>query len=238
MGIRLLHLLTLIFIVLFNLNVSAQRAKSTWLTTNLGLNNCWILNQNAYGNTELDYGTKFGLNLSIGANYFIDKDYGISTGIAFGNLGQNYRGIQGGADATRKLNLTYFQIPALVIKQLCKIDNPCWLSFGPEFLFLTSAQQTYSREEGDPLKNPDYLPEGKKDVSKWFKPADILLSLGYTKAYFMRLNDKSRLTWSVKSGIGLFDINASEYQIENIQGKYRASRNFYIGAQVGFMFNP
>jgi hypothetical protein len=218
--------------------VIAQSAKSTWMTTSLGLNSCWILNQNSYGNQELDYGTKFGINASIGANYFINNQYGISTGIAFGNLGQNYQGEQADANATRKINLKYIQVPLLVMKQLRDPQSPCWLTFGPQLMFLASASQTYSREEGSELPHPEYLPEGKKDVTKWYKPADVMLNLGYTKVNYVRTNDKVRMMWTINMAYGLFDINAEEYQIENIHGEYKPSHNFYIGAQIGLMFNP
>jgi hypothetical protein len=236
---RLTNLLvTASFLLLTSLSSEAQTFKSTWLTTNIGLNSNWIINQNAYGNQEMDYSTTFGLNANIGVNYFMDNKYGISTGIAYGNLGQNYGGEQGGAIASRKVHLNYIQVPVLMIRQLCDYESPCWISFGPQIMFLTSASQKYEREEGNPLKHPEYLPEGKEDVTKWYKPADLMLNFGYTKAYIIRTNDKVRMTWSINTAYGLLDINAKDYQLENIHGVYKSSHNFYIGAQFGFMFNP
>jgi len=170
-------------------SVVAQPAKSTWLTTSLGITSDWVINQNAYGNQEMEYGTKFGVTPSLGVNHYIDRKYGIGTGIAFINLGQNYQGEQSGAKATRKVNLNYIQVPLMVMRQLCDPQHPCWLSIGPQLMFLTSASQKYTREDGDPLRNPEYLPEGKTDVSKWYKPFDIMLNIGFTNLYSFRKND-------------------------------------------------
>ena len=235
---KLLKTSCITFVLLFAYTSQAQPSKSTWLTTNIGLNSDWILNQNAYGNQELDYGTKFGLNASLGLNYYLNAEYGFSTGVGIGNFGQNYQGEQAGAKATRKVNLNYVQVPLFAMKQLCDPHHPCWLTFGPQLMFLTSGKQTYSREEGSSLPNPEYLPEGKIDVTKWYKPFDLMLNLVFTNLYYMRTNDKVRMMLSFNAAMSLLDINAKEYQIPNVHDEYNASRNFYIGVQWGFMFNP
>lgn len=224
--------------LLTTLTSYSQPAKSTWLTTQIGLTSNWILNQNAYGNQEMEYGTKFGILPGLGVNHYINKKYGIGTGIGFINLGQNYHGEQSGAKATRKVSLNYIQVPILAMKQLCDPQHPCWLTFGPQLMFLTSGSQKYSREEGTPLPNPEYLPEGKKDVTKWYKPFDVMLNVGFSNLYTMRTNDKVRMILSFNAALGLTDINAKNYQIPNIHDEYRASRNFYFGAHLGLMFNP
>lgn len=230
--------LSIILLICFSLSIKAQPAKSTWLTTSAGLSSTWIINQNAYGNPELDYGTKFGLLANIGLSHFIDNEYGFSTGLGFGNLGQSYQGEQKGATATRKVSFNYIQVPILGMKQLCDPRHPCWLTFGPQLMFLTSASQKYSREDGEALPNPQYLMEGKKDVSDWYKPFDIMLNLGFTNIYSMRTADNFRMMVSYQAALGLLDINASAYQIPNANDIYKSSHNFYLGVQVGLMFNP
>lgn len=226
-------------ILIFSLQeMKAQPSGSTWLSTTAGINSTWIINQNAYGNQEMDYGTKFGLQASIGLNHYLNTRYGLSTGLGFGNFGQNYHGEQSGAKATRKVNLNYIMIPVLGMKQLCDPQHPCWLTFGPQLMFLTSGSQKYSREEGSPLSNPEYLTEGKKDVSKWYKPVDVMLTIGFSNLYSMRSNDKFRMILSYNAAIGLLDLNAKSYQIPNLHDIYKASHNFYLGVQAGFIFNP
>jgi hypothetical protein len=226
-------------LVTFVLKVSSQPSNSTWLTSNFGLNSTWIVNQNAYGNPEMDYGTKFGLSGSIGLNHYLNSKYGFGTGIGIGNFGQSYMGEQRDAKATRKVSLNYIIVPLIGMKQLCDPHHPCWLTFGPQIMILTSAKQKYSREEADePLPYPQYLPEGVKDVSKWYKPVDVMLNVGFTNLYYMRSYDDMRMMLSFNAALGLFDINSKDYQLSYKGEAYKPSRNFYMGVQLGFMFNP
>jgi len=216
----------------------AQPSGSTWLSTTAGLNSVWIMNQNAYGNQELEYGTRFGVQASVGLNHYLNTRYGLSTGVGFGNFGQNYHGEQNEGKANRNVNLNYVMIPILGMKQLCDPQHPCWLTIGPQLMILTSASQKYSREDGSPLSNPEYLQEGKADVTKRFRPVDVMLNIGFSNLYSMRSSDKFRMILSYNAAIGLLDINAKSYQIPNLTGTYKASHNFYMGVQAGFIFNP
>jgi len=239
MRISLKLITAIIILIVCQVTVApAQPSRSTWLTTGIGFNSDWIINQNVYGNQELAYSTKFGFTANLGISHFIDREYGLSTGIGIITLGQNYHGEQGEAQATRKVNLNYIQVPLLAMRQLADPKHPCWLSVGPQLMFLTSARQVYSREDGLQLPNPEYLPEGTVDVAKWYKPFDVMLNVGVTNIYEMRTNDWMRMSLSFNGAFGLLDINAKEYQIPNIHETYKASHNFYLSAQIGLIFNP
>lgn len=231
---NLVLLIALLTIILTTAN--AQPSGSTWLTTSLGLNSTWIVNQNAYGTPEMDYSTKFGLSGMIGLNYYVNTKYGLSTGIGVGNYGQRYGGTQDGENASRKVNLNYIQVPVLAMKQLCDPHHPCWLSFGPQIMILTSASQKYTRDGNTKLENQDILEI--RDAQKLFKPMDIMLNLGFTNLYYMRTNDNMRLMVSYNTALGLFDMNAKDYRIARKGTEYKGSHNFYIGVQLGLMFNP
>lgn len=221
-------------LVIFQAN--AQPSESTWLTTSVGINSTWIMNQNAYGTPEMDYSTKFGLSGMIGLNYYINTKYGLSTGIGIGNYGQRYGGEQAGAKASRKVNLNYIQVPLLAMKQLCDPHHPCWLTFGPQIMILTSATQQYTRDAEISLENQDILEI--RDAQKLYKPLDIMLNLGFSNLYYMRTYDNMRLMVSYNTALGLFDINEKDYRITRKGSDYKGSHNFYIGVQVGLMFNP
>jgi len=236
---NLVFLLLFAGILVFTNRVNSQPSNSTWLTSSVGLNSTWLMNQNSYGNPEMDYGTKFGLSGSIGLNHYLDSKYGLSTGIGFGNFGQSYMGEQKGAKASRKVNLNYIMVPLIGMKQLCDPHHPCWLTFGPQIMILTSAKQKYSRENAEePLPYPEYLPEGVKDVTKWYKPVDVMLNVGFTNLYYLRTNDDMRLMLSFNAALGLFDINSKDYQLSTKGEAYKGSRNFYMGVNLGLMFNP
>jgi hypothetical protein len=237
------RILVLPFLSIF-LSIStlyAQPVKSTWLTASLGLNSTWIINQNSYGNPELDYSTKFGLSGMIGLNHYLDNKYGLTTGIGLANFGQNYHGEQKGADASRKVTLNYIVVPLFGMKQLRDSRQPCWLTFGPQIMILTSAHQKYSRDaDAEVLPHPEYLPSGKTDVTKWYRPVDVMLNVGYTNLYYMRMYDNLRMMLSFNAALGLFDINSKnpDYHLTKTGKAYKGSHNFYFGVHCGFMFNP
>jgi hypothetical protein len=220
---------------------SSQPPKSTWLTANAGLNSIWILNQNVYGNPEMDYGTKFGIMGTIGLNYYMDTKYGVSTGVGVGNFGQSYHGEQRGSNASRNVMLNYIIVPLFAMKQLGDLHNPFWLTFGPQLMILTSAKQKYSYDgDVNDLAYPANLKIGKFDVTKAYKPMDIMLNLGLTNLYFLQTGDNVRMMLSFNAALGLLDINSKEPQYRTVRTgqTYKGSHNFYLGAQIGLMFNP
>ncbi|NVO20888.1 MAG: outer membrane beta-barrel protein [Bacteroidetes bacterium] len=235
-------LLSLTIGFLFHVQTAkTQPSPSAWLTANAGINSIWLLNQNSYGNPEMEYGTKFGLSGDIGLNYYLNNKYGFSTGIGLGNFGQSYVGEQAGEKATRKVNLNYIKVPVMGMKQLSDPQHPCWLSFGPEILILTSASQKYTRVGGsEGLPNPGYFVPGKHDVTKWYKPMDIMLKAEVTNIYYMGTDDSKRFMLSVMGAFGLMDVNSNDpkYHVVRTGQTYKGSHNFYLGVKAGIMFNP
>ena len=53
--------LVIITIVILSAQVHAQQKRSVWVNVLSGINNTWIINQNAYGNQEVEYSSAFGL---------------------------------------------------------------------------------------------------------------------------------------------------------------------------------
>jgi hypothetical protein len=226
--------LTFIAFVLLTAKVSAQQKGSMWINTVVGVNSTWILNQNAYGNQEIEYGIKAGMTGGVGMSYFHTRDWGFNGSLLTTQLGQNYAGYQGGAEAERKVKLLYLEIPLLVMKNIPDMLKPTWIAFGPDVLILLNAKQEYSREGGSPLPNPDGMITG--DTRDRFKAADIALSFALNRMYTMNYSRKMMFLVSLNSSIGLTDINESAWQIPNTHDYYGKSYNFYIGMKVGMMF--
>jgi hypothetical protein len=238
---KILSFILSAFLLASSFNVLSQPSKSTWLTGNIGLNSTWILNQNAYGNQEMEYSTKFGLTGSIGLNYYLNNEYGLSFGVGIGNYGQSYGGEQEGAKASRKVNLNYIEVPIFVMKQLGDPKNPCWFTLGPQIMILSSAKQKYSRDGGavELPSGENLLKVGKYDVTKWYKPLDVMLNAGITNIYYMGTSDNVRFRLSFNAALGLLDINSNDpkYHVVRSNNTYKGSHNFYLGVQVGLMFN-
>jgi len=226
--------LVVFFVLCFAGGALAQQKGSLWVNVTAGLNSTLILNQNAYGNPEMAYLPTFGLTGGLDVNYFHSYNWGYSGSLLVSKLGQNYSGIQAGAEAERKVKLLYLEVPLLVMKNIPFMKKPTWISFGPDILILLNAQQDYTREEGSPpLPYPDGMASG--DITDRFKRADIAMDLSLNQIYSLNYSGKLMLLIALNTAIGITDINSPEWQIPNTHGEYGGSHNFYIGMKVALM---
>ena len=226
--------LSTILMLLFSTQIKAQKEGSFWIHTLAGLNSNWILSQNAYGNPEMEYSTTFGPTGGVGASYFFNEQYGFNGSILLSKLGQNYKGMLRETEADRRLKLTYVEVPLLLMLRMTPDSHPLWLSAGPDIMILTKAKQEFTRKDGKPLEN-NYLESG--DVTDRYKPVDIALNLDVNKMFVLKNTENRMLLVTFNSAIGLTDINSKEWQINQMDGTYKGSHNFYIGFKLGLMFN-
>lgn len=226
--------LVIVFLISFSIKVQAQQRGSMWVNVISGVNNTWIINQNAYGNQEVEYSSAFGMTGGLGMSYFYNRKWGFSGSVLASQLGQNYKGYQAGAVADRKVKLLYLEIPLMVMKDVLDMTYPTWISFGPDVLILLNAKQEYNRDGGSQLPNPEGMYEG--DTRDRFKPADVAVNLSLNRMYTLNYSRKLMLLLSLNSAIGLTDINKSAWQIPNKHDVYGRSHNFYIGMKIGLMY--
>ena len=215
----------------------AQDNSHSWIVTDVGFNSVWILNQNIYGNQELDYSTKFSFSGAACYRYFFGK-YGFSLGLGIINLGQNYSGEMAGADAVRRINLNYLQLPLMATYRFNVFGQEKCLIFGPTIMLLLSAKQEFSRSGGRPIPNPDLLLQPGNEITNRFKAADVVLAFEAANIFPLKLSARIKTIVSFNSGFGLLDINQEDYRIPNIHHIYKGSRNFYFGVRAGLIFNP
>jgi len=227
--------LAIVFLIFFAVNVNAQQKKSIWVNVVAGMNSTWILNQNAYGNPEIEYSPSFGLNGGVGVSYFHNRDLGFNGSVMVSQLGQNYSGYQAGGVAERKVKLTYLEVPLMIMKGIHGMQYPTWIAFGPDILILLNAKQDYTRDGGSPLPNPDGMLV--KDTKERFSKADVALNFSLNRMYTINYSRKMLLLFSLNSAVGLTDINKSTWQIPNSHDTYGKSHNFYIGMKIGIMYN-
>jgi hypothetical protein len=214
---------------------TSQNEGRLYLEPSVAFTSRMIMNQNAYGNPEMPYVFSYGVHTGIKAYYFTSPNFGLNGGIGYGLYGQNYAGIQREAEAIRKMRLDYLQIPAMAMFSLHQGNNPTWFSIGPQLNILLSANQSFARDTGPVLKNPEYLPQGETNVYRWFKPYDVMLAMEFS--WLLQARHYSRLFYclSIYSAIGLLDINRKDYQIKNFSNIYGGSHNFYLGLRLGLM---
>jgi len=221
-----------------------QKSNTSWILTEFGVNNSWIFNQNMYGNPELPYLATIGYSGEVSYKHFLNKN-GYSVGLGIANLGQKYEGEMSGANAQRKVNLTYLQLPLMGIYNLGGKRQQTWLSVGPQFLFLMAARQDFNRTGEKLIPNTELMSQGVVNVKGRYKPVDIMLAFGLTNYFPIKIYNvkpyqvSEKIIWSLSldGAIGLTDINQKQYQINNMHNKYSGSHNFYVGIRVGFMLN-
>lgn len=225
----------IILILLHSVAGKAQQVHSLWLNTEVGLNSNWIINQNAYGNQEFEYATAFGLTGGLGATYFYRRHWGLNGSLFLSKMGQNYSGYQAGADANRKIKLTYLEVPLQLMRDIPYLQYPTWISFGPDVLILLNAKQEYRRDVGgSSLPFPEGMIDG--DVKVRYRPVDVAINFSVNRMYNMDYFRKMMFLFSVNAALGLTDINSSAWQLPNTHDVYAGSHNFYIGFKVGMMF--
>ena len=214
------------------------------LSLDFGANSTWILNQNMYGNPELNYNLKFGFSDVVSYKYFINK-YGYSIGLGLGNLGQKYSGTMVGADAKFRQSLTYLEVPVMGMYRLGDNNQQTWISFGPQLMYLVSAQQDFQRENGQLIPEPEMLSPGSTDVINRFNIFDIMLAVEtahifaskFTNVKPFNSDHKTMWTFSLKGAIGLTDINSQEFRVSITRNLFTGSHNFYLGVNIGYLFN-
>lgn len=229
----ILSLVGLLF-VLLAVHVNAQQPRTLWLHGAAGINSNWILNQNAYGNQEMEYATSFSISGVAGFSYFYNKKWGVGGSVNMSNIGQSYSGIQAGAEAKRSVKIHYIEVPFTLMRQIPYMNYPTWVSAGPDFLILVKAKQDYSRVGGSPLPNPDGMAVG--DITERFNPVDIAFTVSANRMVELNYFRSIMFLLSVNSTFGLTDINAREWRIANTHDIYARSQNFYIGVKIGLMF--
>jgi len=102
--------------------VNAQKGKELVLGVSGGITNVWIVNQNFYGEPEIDYAPKMGYAGLFTLGYNITESLSIMTELQYSLQGQKYDGKQTGQitinnfdydfrDVKRDIDLRYLNIP-------------------------------------------------------------------------------------------------------------------------------
>lgn len=210
--------------------VDAQGYFST--SVKYGFGYCGIINQNAYGFTELDPLKKVGNTPGIEISYNINERISFNTGFNYLNIGGKWEGEDKSIKTSRELDISYFQIP-LSFKFSGKEAVRLYTSFGVGFDFLNKATQNYIPKEN--LATSPTRPDENGDISDRFNKSNLsgLFSLGIeyhqTPIFF---------SLGLCIDYGFQDINDPDYHIENKSGVYDPSNSGfgYISIGIGYFF--
>ena len=225
------------------------------------MNSIWILNQNNYEYSEMDYEYKFGPNGGLTFGYNWEDNFGIQVEFNYAQMGQDYSDIMKDFGPTedptkpdlktkvltyRYVDLNYLQVPMLFkyMEGDTKDAIKYQLLGGLQLGYLLSAEQTYTADitnfdpdEQKPVNEapqsgvPDFRGNANVSGDDYFQKLDVGLLLDVGADIYV--NDKLYFSPSFRGYYGFFDINAKETRnLQPAQGE-----NIYLAshnAYVGF----
>jgi len=230
-------------IFIFTFNVKAQKGKELVIGIGAALTNTWILNQNFYGEAEVDYAPKIGYAASFNLGYNITENISVMTELQYSAQGQKYEGKQniGGTtyETKRNINLRYLSIPVFFKYAFGTTETKFRFLVGPQIGILFDATQDYTRngEKFNTVKvNLDgkFFDPGANNIEDRFEKTDIgiVLDVGadihISKLFFVSAG--GRINY------GLKDINAPAYRIKDLDGEYTTSHNLWGGLYFGICY--
>lgn len=219
--------ITLLFISIALSTVTAQKAKHFEVGVQGGYGNHWIINQNNYGLREMDYEFYWGGGYNFQVGYNFNENLGLFAEIGAQNQGQKYSDTWDNNEIERTVDLKYMTIPVFFKYSAGNTKAHFRLLVGPQFSFLNKAEQEYLRN-GQPFSFPltnkkgEAFDVGSKDITDRFTSMDIASVIDLGADIFL-LEDMLYLSVGARIYYGLTDINADDYQMENIDGNYEPS---------------
>jgi hypothetical protein len=204
---------------------------------NIAYHSVWTLNQNTYGESDLDYVNTFRGAIGIQGFYNFSDMLGVWMEINKVKLGQKYEDIPKGLN--REIKMNYIAIPVMA-KYISSGDVARFhFMIGPEFAFLTKASQVYQKNGSTysgTLTNLDGVPfdRAAEDITDRYNKVDIMLA--FDIGADISITDNLILNGGLRANYGFTDINAEAYRIPNGSGEYSASHNAYFGFQAGLSY--
>ena len=258
-------LLILLWILLAGIgSLEAQRARSPYEpgTLYLGLKAGGhlkiIANQNNYGQFEMAYKPAIGLAGGIYLQYNLNSWSSLLIEGVYQQQGQKYSDSFKGKQYDKTISLDYLAFPVLyryllsgksgAYDKALKFNQPKWFIEGgiqPAILVSADASWTIDGQATDFLSfitdggnpNLEQIEANGQPASaeELFKDFDVVLVVG--AGFQQDLQNNIRWYVELRGGIGLLDINADKWRLPNKEGIYGASRNSFLGIQVGLSFS-
>jgi len=246
------------------INASAMVSNRLFVGLEGALTSVIIMQENAYGESEIDYKAKFGNGYGINIGYILNEHIGFVTGITFSKQGVKYGDVkqtgtfytlpdEGSASAleftnvSRDITTTYMNIPVLFRFSFGSPENRSRfrLLLGPQFSFLRNATQEYKRvlNEGD-LKRIDTW---VKDLDgNWFSVADPEIKdriskndiqIAFDIGSEFLIGNHIMLSTGFRGNYGFSDVNAESYRIKSNKDEvYVPSNNLYGGIYLSLNY--
>jgi hypothetical protein len=199
----------------------------------------WIINQNTYGEPELEYKMTYGYGYNIIFGTDFDKHFGVKIEAGYARLGQKYDDTQYDQPTKRSIQFDYILIPVMMKYRVGGETAKFYVMAGPQLGMLRAANQEYTRNGYDA---PPFYNDEIKDTIDVSQP-DIYDRYTHT-ALFVRMDIGLELTivkhfminLGVTSAYSITDLNGEHWRMKDYSKQYDISHNFYAGANLGFCF--
>lgn len=233
----------LVFLLLLSLTTNAQKRKEVIIGVGGAVNSVWIMNQNFYGEPEIDYAPKMGYLGSFNLGYNFTENISVGTEFQYSMQGQKYDGKQSfnsnKYDVLRNISLTYFNIPVFFKYSFGDKETKFRFMVGPQFSFLMDATQTYTRDPQEQVPSLTDLNDkpfysDAADIKDRFESNDISFALDVGAD--IHLSKQFFVNAGFRGNYGFKDINASAYRLNNYDGEYTPSHNLWGGLYLGINY--
>lgn len=221
----------------------AQKGKEVVLGVGGAFTTVWIINQNFYGEPEVDYAPKTGYAASLNLGFNFTKNISALTELQYSLQGQKYDGDQNNTKTLRDIDLRYFNIPLFFKYAFGSGGTKFRFMAGPQVGILLEANQVYTRNGSkfyDNITKQNINGEiitfqpGTGDITERFNKTDFSLVLDIGAD--IHLSDLFYITAGIRGNYGLTQINADKFRILNSDNEYPASNNLWGGIYVGINY--
>jgi hypothetical protein len=226
-----------------SISVKAQKGKELIIGANGAITGVFIMNQNFYGEPEVDYAPKMGYTASFNLGYNFSENLGMMSEVQYSLQGQKYEGKQSFEgnvyDVERNIDLRYLNIPLLFKFSSGTKMMRFRFYVGPQVGILLDATQDYKRngsKAGTTAMDNDgetFITDAndiKERIEKYDFGfvGDVGADLHVTKDIY--------LTAGLRGNYGFRDINKRQYRIEDLDGEYMPSHNVWGGLYFGIHY--
>ena len=225
-----------IFLLFSATNIYAQKGKELMIGAGGAFTGVLIMNQNFYGEPEVEYAPKFGYAANFNLGYNIDGHAGIMTEVQYSLQGQKYNDKQniGGIkyEVDRDISLAYLNFPLFFKYAFGEQETRFRFLVGPQLGLLLSAEQEYLRDgqklgtEATDLDGNTFITDDK-DITDRFEKIDYGVALDVGADF--HLSKQWLLSAGFRMNYGFTDINAAAYRIKDIDNEYSPSHNVWGG---------
>ena len=217
---KLRTLISIIIVFSAIASATAQKEKHFDIGVQGGYGSVWIINQNNYGLTEMDYEYTWGGGFNFQLGYNFTENIGLFTEVGIMNQGQDYKDDWGNQKVKRSVKLKYLNVPLFFKYSYGESRARFRLLVGPQFGFLQMAEQTCTF---------DGVEQDTEDIKERFNDSDISFVLDLGADIFL-VKGVLYLSAGARMFYGFTDINADEYQsADNYDASHNAGITFNLG---------